>query len=160
MHSPPEGTGPIGSDHERETAAVAALVNEYARRLDAGDLDGVAALFARGVFRSSRGTNLSGADAVRHVYDPVILYGDATPRTKHVLGNLDVTVDSAAGTATARCTFTVLQAVPGFALQPVLAGRYHDVFARADGEWHYVERIVHPDLAGDLTHHMATGGLA
>ena len=69
------------------------------------------------------------------MYDPVVIYADGTPRTKHVLGNLDVVVDSAAGTANARCTFTVLQAAPGRPLQPVLAGRYHDSFARVDGVW-------------------------
>ncbi|HZP31114.1 MAG TPA: nuclear transport factor 2 family protein [Acidimicrobiia bacterium] len=139
----------------RDEDAVAALVVEYASRLDAGDLDGVAALFAHGAFRSPAGTNLVGAEAVRRLYDPVIRYADGTPRTKHVLGNLDVTVDHSAATATARCAFVVLQAVPGFPLQPVLSGRYHDSFAKVDGEWCYLERMVLPDLNGDLSRHMA-----
>jgi len=134
--------------------AVRALVVEYALRLDAGDLDGVAQLFAHGTFRSPLGTELTGADAVRTLFDPMILYADGTPRTKHVLGNLDVTVDADARTATARCLFTVLQAVPGLVLQPVLSGRYHDSFVEVDGEWRYAERMVLPDLPGDLSHHM------
>ena len=141
-------------DADADVAAVTALVVEYAQRLDAGDLDGVAQLFAHGTVRTSRGTELVGPE-VRRMYDPVVIYADGTPRTKHVLGNLEVVVDSAAGTAHTRCTFTVLQAPPGRQLQPVLAGRYHDSFARVDGVWDYVERMILADLWGDLSHHMA-----
>jgi 3-phenylpropionate/cinnamic acid dioxygenase small subunit len=134
--------------------SVRALVVAYAERLDAGDLDGVAALFEHGVFRSSRGgPPLEGRDAVRHMYDPVIIYDDGTPRTKHVLGNIAISVEDG-GTARASCTFVVLQAVPGVALQAVLSGRYVDRFEVVDREWRFVERVVHPDLFGDLRHHM------
>lgn len=145
-----------GADAEE---AIRALIGAYAERLDAGDLDGVAALFERGVFRSARGgPALTGAAEVRHMYDPVILYDDDTPRTKHVLGNVLVDVAAAAGTATASCTFTVLQAAPDTTLRPVLSGRYVDRFDRyqgADGAWRFAERVVHPDLLGDLSRHMA-----
>ena len=142
---------------DADVAAVTALVVEYAERLDGGDLDGVAQLFAHGTVRTSRGTELVGAE-VRRMYDPVVIHADGTPRTKHVIGNLQVTVDTATGTATARCTFTVLQAAPGRPLQPVLAGRYHDAFARVDGVWRYVERMILADLWGDLSQHMAGAG--
>jgi ketosteroid isomerase-like protein len=139
--------------------AIRALVGAYAERLDAGDLDGVAKLFARGVFRSARGgPALTGASDVRRMYDPVIIYDDGTPRTKHVLGNVLVDIDDTERTATASCTFTVFQAAPDSSLRPVLAGRYVDRFTRdqgADGEWHFAERVVHPDLLGDLSRHMA-----
>lgn len=143
----------------REAAEeVRALVLAYAERLDAGDLDGVAALFEHGSFRSARGgAPRVGTAAVRRMYDPVIRYADDTPRTKHVLGNLEVTIEADAAHASARCTFTVLQAVEGRSLQAVLAGRYHDRFECVDGVWRFVERRVHPDLLGDLTHHMDRG---
>ena len=149
---------PDPAAHEDAIAAITALVVEYATRLDAGDLDGVARLFEKGAFRSPRGTDLVGTDAVRTMYDPIMLYEDGTPRTKHVLGDPIITVDEASGTATARCAFTVFQTVPGLALQPVLSGRYHDSFAKAGGAWHYVERRVLPDLWGNLSHHMGRGG--
>jgi hypothetical protein len=44
---------------------------------------------------------------------------DGTPRTKHVTTNITINVDDAAGTATSRAYFTVLQALPGLALQPI-----------------------------------------
>ncbi len=89
------------------------------------------------------------------MYDPVILYDDGTPRTKHVLGNIEVTVDLAASSASARCTFVVLQARAGAPMQAVLSGRYHDRFERVAGSWRFVERTVHPDLLGDLSSHMS-----
>ena len=141
-----------GADAE---AAIRTLIGAYAERLDAGDLDGVAALFERGVFRSARGGSVrTGAAEVRRMYDPVILYDDGTPRTKHVLGNVLIDVDHASGSATASCTFTVLQATPDTPLQAVLSGRYVDRFLRADGAWWFAEREVHPELLGDLALHM------
>src|SRR5262245_65250639 len=89
-------------------AAIAALVYGYAERIDAGDLAGVAALFADGVYRSDRGGRYEGAAAVRAVLEKVVkLHDDGTPRTKHVTTNLIVEVDGNA--ATARSYFTVLQ---------------------------------------------------
>ena len=133
---------------------IRALLNAYCERLDAADFDGVADLFRNGVFRSPRGTNLEGADAVRSQYDAVIRYDDGTPRTKHVLGTVVVEVDDDVGTAAARCAFTVFQAADGAPLQPVLSGRYHDRFERVDGAWCWRERFVYPDLEGDLGRHM------
>jgi ketosteroid isomerase-like protein len=138
------------TESERE---IRALLNAYCERLDAGDFDGVADLFRDGVFRSPRGTNLEGADAVRSQYDAVIRYEDGTPRTKHVLGTVIVEADDDADTASARCAFTVFQAVDG-PPQPVLTGRYHDQFERVDGTWRWRERFVYPDLEGDLSRHM------
>ncbi len=150
-----------GMTAECAEEAIRALVCTYAERLDAGDLDGVAALFEHGSFRSAqRSEPLVGTDAVRRMYDPVIVYDDGTPRTKHVLGNLEVEVAPDGVRATARCTFVVMQAVDGSPMQAVLAGRYHDRFERADGAWRFVERTVHPDLMGDLPRHMGRSGRA
>jgi len=137
--------------------AVVALIVAYAERLDAGDLDGAAELFEHGTFRSARGGEpLVGRNAVRRQYEPVLLYEGGTPRTKHVLGNVEVTVDARAGTASSHCTFTVLQQAPTQQLQAVLAGRYHDRFEQGADGWRFVERVVHPDLLGDLSRHMGS----
>jgi hypothetical protein len=85
------------------------------------------------------------------VYDGVILY-QGTPCTKHVISNVVVAVDGVH--ARAQCYFTVLQARPNLPLQPILAGRYHDRFERHDGAWWFADRVIHPDLVGDLSHHM------
>ena len=60
-------------------------------------------------------------------------YADGTPRTKHVTTNLVIDADEAAGTATARSYFTVLQQVDDHPLEIVIAGRYHDRFAASTG---------------------------
>jgi 3-phenylpropionate/cinnamic acid dioxygenase small subunit len=138
-----------------DTEAVRALVVAYAERLDAGDLDGVAALFEHAVLRpAGSGRALVGRDAVRRLYDPVIRYEDGTPRTQHMLGNIEVILDGAGDLAASRCTFTVWQARPTRGLGPVLAGRYEDRFARVGGRWRFTERVVTPELLGDLSDHM------
>ena len=84
-------------------------------------------------------------------------YPDGTPGTKHVISNLHLEIEEAAGTASARSYWTVLQAVPGLPLQPILAGRYHDRFARDPDGWYFVERQYLIDLVGDVSHHMLGG---
>ncbi len=87
------------------------------------------------------------------MYDGVIIYEDGTPHTKHVITNLVIDHEDGAAEATARSYFTVLQANDGV-LQPIIAGRYHDRFEQVDGDWRFAERIIHPDLQGDLSRHM------
>lgn len=133
--------------------AIRTLIHEYAERIDVGDLDGLAALFTDATWGSpGRGAPLRGAKQVRRGYDGVILY-DGIPCTKHVISNvtIELTGESA---ATARSYFTVLQALPDFPLQPIIAGRYHDRFERADGRWRFADRQIIPDLIGDLSHHL------
>src|SRR3954471_13525570 len=131
---------------------IEALVYRYAELLDAGDLDGVAALFEHAAWKSAR-ADVQGTQAVRRMYDGVILYEDGTPRTKHVITNVVIDHQEGSTQASARSYFTVLQANDGV-LRPVIAGRYHDRFERVDGEWRFAERIIHPDLQGDLSKHM------
>jgi 3-phenylpropionate/cinnamic acid dioxygenase small subunit len=82
------------------------------------------------------------------------LYEDGTPRTKHVTTNAIIDVDEDAGTATCRAYFTVFQALEEFSLQPIIAGRYHDKFERVDGAWRFTERMMLPELMGDLSKHL------
>ena len=136
-----------------DTEAITALVMSYAERLDAGDLDGVASLFAHATWRSAaRREPLRGATAVRRAYDAVLLY-DGSPCTRHVLTNLVVQLDGPER-ATARSYFTVLQARPDFRLQPIICGRYHDTFVRVGGTWRFADRFILTDLIGDLSRHL------
>jgi uncharacterized protein (TIGR02246 family) len=139
--------------------AIRALVHEYAERLDAGDLDGVAALFAHATWSAPiRPEPLRGTAEVRSAYDGVILYEDGTPCTKHIISNVNVEVDG--DRAAARSYFTVLQARPDLPLQPIIAGRYHDGFERVDGQWRFADRMIIPDLIGDLSKHLRDPGTA
>jgi ketosteroid isomerase-like protein len=132
--------------------AIAALIHEYAFRLDAGDLDDVAALFAQAELRFTGNDRvLRGTAEARTLYDPVILYDDGTPQTMHQLTNVTVEVDGE--TASARTYFTVLQ-ITAQGLHPILAGEYRDRFVRTHDRWHFAERVFDPKLVGDLARHM------
>lgn len=138
-----------------DRAAIAALIYGYAERIDAGDLDGVAAYFAQAVYRSDKGGRYVGAAAVREVLGALVkLHDDGTPRTKHVTTNLVVDVAPARDAATARSYFTVLQATAAIPLQPIVAGRYHDAFVREGGIWRFADRLIHMDLVGNLSDHL------
>ena len=135
---------------------ITVLINEYAFRLDAGDLDGVAALFEHAELGSTRhDRRRRGAVEARGLYEDVIIYDDGTPRTLHQMSNVTVAVDGER--ATARTYFTVL-AVTAQGLHPILAGVYRDRFERADGAWRFTERIFDPRLFGDLSGHMRGRG--
>lgn len=134
--------------------AIADLIHTYAERLDAGDLAGVAALFARAIYGRAGGPMRRGEAEVRAALEVVRLHDDGTPRTKHVTTNLVVEVDETAGSGAARSYFTVFQATARLRLQPIIAGRYEDRFVRADGEWRFSERTVHMDLVGELGEHL------
>jgi 3-phenylpropionate/cinnamic acid dioxygenase small subunit len=139
-----------------DVEAITALVMSYAERIDAGDLDGVAALFSHATWRSSVRTEaLRGAEEVRRAYDGVLLY-DGVPATRHVVTNLVVELEPP-DRARARSTFTVFQARPDFPLQPVICGRYHDAFERVAGSWRFADRLIVPELIGDLSRHLRPG---
>ncbi len=134
--------------------SIEVLVFGYAERMDAGDFAGVGALFRDGAYRAAGGPELRGAAALTQTLESMVQLYDGVPSTKHVTTNLVVTLDDGGESATARSYFSVLQALPDFALQTIVAGRYHDRFARRDGGWHFAERELWMDLVGDLSRHL------
>ncbi len=138
-----------------DAEAITALIYSYAERLDAGDLEGVAQLFERATLRTDGFPGeMRGRDQALELYrNSAILY-DGKPCTKHVTTNLTVDVGDDGRTATARSYYSVLQARPELPLQVIIAGRYHDRFARTDGLWHFTDRLIFIDLLGDLRFHL------
>lgn len=134
--------------------AIEALLYRYADCMDAGDFTAVGQLFACArIVAPATGSSFTGADEVRGLYEASArLYPDGTPRTQHLTSNVRIALDG--DTAQAWSRFTVFQAVGGLPLQPVIAGRYEDRFARAAGGWHFTERTMRVDLVGDLSHHL------
>lgn len=140
---------------DKESAAIESLMAEYCFRIDDGDLAGFADLFKHGswtVLGDPAGGD-TGAEEVMNTLQNIILY-DGKPNTKHVMSNVQITVDDDGKTATAKSYITVFQAVPPeFPLQPIFLGGYDDRFEKIDGEWCFRARDISPDLPGDLSHH-------
>ena len=91
------------------------LMNEYCFCIDQGDLEGFAGLFENGSFGviGDPGGPCVGKEAVLEFLQNVILY-DGKPQTKHVMSNMQIDVDEAAGVATAQCYIIVFQALEDF----------------------------------------------
>ena len=120
--------------------AIQNLIVTYAELVDDGDFAGLGTLLAEATFMGS-GALVGGPDAIEKMFrDTVIVYDDGTPRTRHVTTNIAIDVDEEAGMAVSRSYFTVLQALPDLALQPIASGRYHDRFEHRDGQWRFAER--------------------
>jgi 3-phenylpropionate/cinnamic acid dioxygenase small subunit len=135
------------------------LVYSYAKRLDAGDLDGVAALFAHGRICGMEGgppeTVFAGTERVRSMYEMATrLYEDGTPKTKHLTSNVIIHVDDDGGTASGSAYYCVMQATPDLPLQIIVTGHYKDTFHRIDGTWWFDTRIMFIDQVGDTSHHL------
>ena len=145
---------PHSADPPSSNRAIENLIATYAECVDGGDFRGVGVLLAAATFSGAAGS-VSGQDAIEKMLrDSLIVYDDGTPRTKHITTNIAIEVDEEAGTAVSRSYFTVLQAVPGPAVQPIVSGRYQDRFERRDGHWRFVERNVRSDLVGDVSRHL------
>jgi hypothetical protein len=141
-----------------DATQVGNLIARYAELIDAGDFAGMAELLgAAAVGDADSPSLLSGKHALAKLFSATTrLYPDGTPGTKHVTTNLILEFDEDGVSATARSYFTVLQAVPGLPLQPIVAGRYRDRFECRDGVWRFSERRYLIDLVGDVSHHMLT----
>jgi 3-phenylpropionate/cinnamic acid dioxygenase small subunit len=151
---PTSTTAPVADDPHSSYRAIENLIASYAELVDDGDFAGVGMLLADATFTGGAGS-VSGRAAIEELLrESLIVYEDGMPRTKHVTTNIAIEVDEEAGTAVSRSYFTVLQALPDLALQPIVSGRYQDRFACRDGRWCFVERRVRTDLLGDVSRHL------
>ena len=103
--------------------AILKLMNDYCFLIDGGDLQGFADLFSHGTWlvQGDPTGGDTGSGAVMETLQNIILY-DGKPNTKHVMSNIQLTMDAAGDTARAQCYITVYQAVPpDFPLQPILS---------------------------------------
>lgn len=143
-----------GAANAADREAITDLIYRYAELIDAGDFDGVGELLARARFGGPRTPAVTGADNIAALFAMMTkrFPETGTPRTRHLVLNLIVEVDG--GTATARSTFCVIQATAAVPLQPIVAGRYYDRFARDGHAWHFTERIADVEMTGDVSDHL------
>ncbi len=132
------------------------LLEEYCDLVDAGDLEGVGVLMADAGLHTLDGTEIArGAREVTDLYRSLVqLHDDGTPRTQHVVSNVRLTPQDD-GPVQSQSVFVVLQATEELPLQPVITGRYVDLFAPdGEGGWRFARRAFGPALTGNLTQHM------
>jgi hypothetical protein len=133
---------------------ITALVHRYGELLDAGDIDGVVAMFSRATWRSAAtDAVLTTPEEIRAVYEGIVMH-EGSPRTRHLFTNLVIEMDDGAEDASGRLTYTVMQSVhPGDPVQVLMVGRYEDRYHRGDDGWYLTDRLFLIDLMGDASQH-------
>ena len=131
------------------------LLYRYAEAIDEDRLEDAAALFRHARIETGAAGPLD-ADGLLALWRKIlVIHPCGTPRTRHLVTNPILDIVEAADTARVRSCFTVLQATDDLPLQVIASGRYHDRFARIDGEWCFVERDYRQlDFTGDLGQHL------
>lgn len=129
----------------------------YAENLDAGRFQPVAAMFEHATYRvehagTDRVSQYKGSADVLRFCEQTRIYEDGTPRTKHVITNVDIRTEG--DQATSSCYVTVFQQTEVFPLQPIASGRYVDRFERVEGAWRFADRLITGFLLGDRSHHV------
>jgi 3-phenylpropionate/cinnamic acid dioxygenase small subunit len=133
--------------------AIWKLIHSYADAIDRGDFDQMKDLFANGTWRRYEDPGMSGAEFADNLHSEIIVYDDGTPRTRHLITNVDIDVDEETGTARAQSYATVLQGMTEGELVFVSSIVYQDRFVLADGQWRFAERWLHRGLIGDMSRH-------
>jgi hypothetical protein len=135
------------------------LINQYGFTIDTGDVDGFAALFEHAEWVVEGAVpNHGKEDMLNNVVANVRLYEDGTPKTKHVVSNVELNIEEVSGTATAQSYVTLFQQTDTFALQAIFCGHYFDEFERVGGDWRFKKRVIRHVLVGDLSAHLITQG--
>jgi 3-phenylpropionate/cinnamic acid dioxygenase small subunit len=137
--------------------AIQTLLMTYAERIDAGRFAEAAAMFAHATYRIERddgslSARYDGEAEVLGFFAATRLHADGTPRTRHLVTNVDIRLDGER--ASSRCYATVLQQTDVLPLQPIASGRYLDRFERVGGRWRFAERLVTGFLLGDRSQHV------
>ena len=138
-----------------DVAGCTNVIHRIAEAMDAADYLSLRLLLEHAdLVDGASGTVLAsgGEAAVAHFQSIVKVHDDGTWRTKHVTTNPIVEIDGDA--ASIRSMYTVFQQTDTIPIQPIIAGRYHDTFARIDGTWWITERRYFADLIGDLSDHL------
>ena len=136
--------------------AIQNLLYRYCDRLDRGDLDGMAKLFANAdVYLPADPKPIRDPARIAALYRQYTrIYPDTgTPKTRHVTTNVMIEPEGETA-ARAQSYVIVFQATDSLQLQPVIGGRNYDRFERVDAVWRFRERRIESDLMGDLSAHM------
>lgn len=137
--------------------AINSLLMAYADHVDSGRNAEVGAMFEDATYRVERADGgptieCQGSEPVIRFCQQTRLYEGGTPRTKHVVSNVEIEVDG--DDASSRCYVTVFQQTDVLPLQPIASGRYIDRFRRVGGRWCFADRLITGFLLGDRSQHV------
>ena len=137
-----------------DEAEIANLLYRYAELMDSGRLEAAAELFAHAEIVLDPVNPPVDAATLLDVWRTIVkLHDDGTPKTRHLVSNAQIVVED--DVASARSSYTVLQATDRIVLQPIIVGRYHDDFERVEGSWRVSRRDYSlVDLVGDTSDHI------
>ncbi len=130
------------------------LINQYAFTVDTGDLDGFAGLFEHGEWGVEGTKPMVGKKELRDALSNLIIYKDGTPKTRHVITNVDLEISKEEGTAKGECYITVFQQTDELPLQTIFSGHYFDDFEFVDGSWRFRKRLICNVLIGNMSAHL------
>ena len=130
------------------------LINQYGFTIDTGDLQGFAQLFENAEWTVEGTEPRVGTQQVLDALSTVRIYEDGTPRTKHIVSNLDLEINEVNNSAQSQCYVTVFQQTNDFPLQAIFCGHYFDRFQRVEGLWQFSQRIIRYMMVGDLSAHL------
>jgi 3-phenylpropionate/cinnamic acid dioxygenase small subunit len=136
--------------------AIENLIFRYARYVDTAQYEELGALFADAVITANKTSErFSGSAQVRDYWRMSNKrFADGTPRTHHVVTNLEFDAATGAGQVRVRSCFTVLQATGKVPLQPIACGRYEDVFESGPAGWRFRSKHIEVTLLGDMSDHL------
>ena len=127
------------------SALIKRLMHDYCTAIDHGD-------FTRfGLLMKDARWLVEGEPPSPDSATNVIVYDDGTPRTKHVVSNIDITLADSGSEARGHSYVQVYQQTPGRPLQVIFVGEYSDEFRYIDGEWSFATRDIRHPLFGDLS---------
>jgi 3-phenylpropionate/cinnamic acid dioxygenase small subunit len=132
------------------------LLYRCAEAFDAGRFDEAAALFDHGRLVASDQV-VQGREAIVAFWRRwVRLYGDGTPRTRHLIHNPIIEWAPDGTSARCRSVWTLWQQVqPGEPPRLLATGRYEDTLGAIDGSWCFLERrYAGIDMAGPMASHL------
>ena len=139
-----------------DRTAIENLIYRYARYVDTADYDALGELFAAAKITANKtDTPLAGREVVREYWKSTNKRFDCgTPRTHHVVTNLEFEPGSGGDAVRVRSCFTVFQATPHLPLQPIACGRYDDWFERSAMDWRFRSKHIEVTLLGEMGEHL------
>lgn len=139
--------------------AIKNLIYTYASCVDRADYEALAKMFEKGAIKANRGEEgdaLVGSDQIHAHYSGTNkIHESGSPQTHHMVTNviIDPSQSRSLNVKAGSC-YLVLQATPNLPLQPIVAGRYDDVFVCENEIWRYAEKFIYVDLIGNISEHL------